>query len=212
LVEPVRVAAAIRPGILGQGRLVLLNGGAASATVVDRRWIQLADPSLPESHQPYYEENGALRKNGPELERLMTAVERFGRQSLIETIDRQRDEGQSLVGIAIILGTLAHPDRVDNARMRGYALEQRLFRRVIESASAERNVPSFIFCGRDLLEYVSRAGHEERSAQLGLPAPPGPPVLPVISRIAGLRRASFCEVEAALAAWFVLTDSREIMG
>jgi hypothetical protein len=196
LVEQVRVAAAITLGIVGEARVLLLKGSAASVTLLDCRSIDLADPALPQSRQPYYDETGALRKNGPELARLISSVEGFGHQSVTDVIDRYRADGHSLQGLAIIVRTLAHPHHFDNDRMRGHALEQQLFRRVIETASAHRLVPSFIFRAHDLFEFAARARYEERFQV----------------RWGELPDASTCDLSAAAAAWLVLSDSREVLG
>ena len=78
----------------GWASTVLVTGSAASIQVIDSRRIELSDPAIPESRQPYHAGFGTARASGAELSRLVSAVERFGRESVTGTIDR-REHGRS---------------------------------------------------------------------------------------------------------------------
>jgi hypothetical protein len=193
LAERVRVAAGFEViSALGGAEVVLLKGSAAAPQVVDSRWVELSDPAVPESRQPYHDETGALRKDGPELTRLIASVEQFGRRAVIEVINRWEREGCRLDSVAIVVGTLVDPDTFDNERMRSHALEQRLLRRISEDAGAQQLLPCVVFHASHssfLRERVDRRAYLEcvPSPVFGRLCPNG--------------------MSAALAAWLVLADS-----
>src|SRR5262245_36029621 len=66
----------------GWAATVLLIGSRASPRLADSRRIDLSDPAIPESRQPYHEGFGTARGHGGELTRLVSSVRRFGRRSV----------------------------------------------------------------------------------------------------------------------------------
>lgn len=70
----------------GWASAVLLIGAATAPRVVDSRRVDLSDPGIPESGQPYHAGFGTARDTGPELSRLIATVKRFGRQSVNDAI------------------------------------------------------------------------------------------------------------------------------
>ena len=121
----------------GWASAVLLSGSAASPRVVDSRRIDLSDPTVPESRQPYHEGFGTARGRGPQLSRLIASVTRFGRRSVTELIRHYQHTGYRLQGTGIVVGSLIDPETVGSDHIRIHALEGQLFRG--QSASAETN-------------------------------------------------------------------------
>ena len=129
---------------------MLLIGSATASRVVDSRIIELSDPALPESRQPYHASFGTARARGPALSRLIAAVQRFGRKSVSGVIRglpgddippgrRRRDRGQ-----------LVDPATIANDHIRIHALEGQLFRRVVEEAVTRARLRCSIWRDRDL--------------------------------------------------------------
>ncbi len=195
MLEEIRCVAAFRDSLLGYAEVVLLEGSAADARVVDSRRIVLSDPALPQSRQPYHDEAGALRADGPELSRLIESIEQFGRRSVIDVIDSYERAGYRLDTVAILVGTLGDPDTFPNDRMRAHVLEERLFRRVIEGASAQRLVPSCIVYPGHFPFLAHRVRDRGASDDL-------------LRRICGRLHAD--STAPALAAWLVLADLRSV--
>src|SRR5438874_7040052 len=108
---------------------VLLTGSADAPEVVDCRRIELSDPDVPESRQPYHDGFGTARAEGRELTRLVTSVERFGRKSVTGLI-RGYTDGHRLRGVGVVVGSLIDPEKLGNSHVRIHALEGQLFRRV----------------------------------------------------------------------------------
>jgi len=147
----------------GWASVVVVKGSAASIQVIDSRRIDLSDPAVPDSRQPYHAGFGTARAGGPQLSRLVASVERFGRASVTDTIDRYHRAGHQLRGIGIVVGSMTDPDTIGNAHIRIHALEGRLFRCVVEDAAVHRQLPYSIWREKDLYEAAAGALHQQES-------------------------------------------------
>jgi len=178
----------------GWASAVLLTGSSASVRVVDSRRVELSDPAIPESVQPYHA-GFATARSGPGLSRLVASVERFGRQSVIGVIREYQTGGHRLLGAGVVVGSLIDPAKIANEHIRIHALEGRLFRSVVKDAVTRSKMPCSIWRGRDL--YASAAGILNRpEAELRA-------LVAALGRaVAGSWRAE--HKAAALAAWLVL--------
>ncbi len=134
----------------GWASAVLLLGPRLSPRVADSRRIDLSDPAIPESRQPYHAGFGTARRSGPELSRLLTSVGRFGRQSVTALMQHYQAAGYQLAGAGLVVGSVIDPDRIANEHIRIHALEGRLFRGVVADAVARSGLPCWIWRERDL--------------------------------------------------------------
>jgi len=184
----------------GWASTVLVTGSAASIQVIDSRRIELSDPAIPESRQPYHAGFGTARASGAELSRLIAAVERFGRESVTGTIDRYRRDGHQLRGLGIVVGSTVDPDTIGNAHIRIHALEGRLFRQIVETAAAERQVRCWIWREKELYAIAAGSLHRQESNLRKVLTACG-------DSSAGSWRAE--HKAAALAAWLVLAGVAE---
>jgi hypothetical protein len=133
----------------------VLVAGPASPRVLDSRRIELADPSIPESSQPYHDGFGTARRQGPDLSRLLTSVEQFGRKSVGELIGQYRDAGHHLHGAGLVVGSLIDPAQIANEHIRIHALEGRLFRGIVHDAATRRKLECATWRERDLYAAAS---------------------------------------------------------
>ncbi len=147
----------------GWASAVLLVGPATAPRVVDSRRIDLSDPAIPESRQPYHAGFGTARDTGPELSRMVAAVKRFGRQSVTDVIRHYQTAGASLKGAGVVVGSLIDPAHIGNDHIRIHALEGQLFRRVVEEAATRSGLSCSIWRDRDL--HAEVAGHLKLSEQ-----------------------------------------------
>ena len=178
----------------GWASAVLLIGSAASPCVVDSRRVDLSDPAIPESKQPYHAGFGTARDSGPELSRLIAAVKRFGRRSVTDVI-RHYQVGHSLRGAGIVVGSLIEPERIANDHIRIHAFEGQLFRGVVHDAAARSRLSCAIWRDRDLHGLAANI-LKQRDQSLR-------DTLTALGReVAGPWRAE--QKAAALAAWLVL--------
>jgi hypothetical protein len=179
----------------GWASAVLLAGSAASPGVLDSRRLDLSDPKVPESRQPYHAGAGTARGSGRELSALIASVERFGRQSVTSLIRRYQAQGHRLLGAGVVVGSLADPERLANAHIRIHALEGRLFRGVVQSAMARTALPCSIWRERDLFTVAAATLKQPETELRG--------ALVALGRgVGGSWRAE--HKAAALAAWLVL--------
>ncbi len=175
---------------------VLVEGPARSPRVVDRRAIELSDPSVPTSRQPYHAVMGARPTAAARLERrLRGLVERVTRQSLAGLLKECRRDGRAVRAVALVVGSVIDPATIGNEHIRAHALEGQLFRRALERAARAARLPCTTLVERTLYETAAArlrrpAGALKRSmTELG-------------AAVAGPWRAD--EKAAALAAWLAL--------
>lgn len=174
---------------------MLVSGSSAPPQIIDSRTIDLSDPVVPESRQPYHDGFGTARRRGPELSRLIASMKRFGRRSMTDLIQHHEKSGYRLRGVGIVVGSLINPDEIGNEHIRIHALEGRLFRSVVEDAAARSDLSRVIWRDRDL--YPVGAAMLNRS-EAGLRA--------LLATLGKTRPRPWRAEQktAALAAWLVL--------
>jgi hypothetical protein len=142
----------------GWATVILLGGPPGAPKVIDRRTVQLADPGIPESAQPYHAGLELPMDQGPkEVARLVKVVERYARRSVAEVIDSYRNDGHRLVGAGIVVGSEVDPATIKNDHIRAHAEEGRLFRVVIEEAVKECGLPASVTADKQVLAKASKA-------------------------------------------------------
>jgi hypothetical protein len=141
----------------GWAAAVLLADVSPSPRVIDSCRIELSDPDIPESRQPYHASFGTARDTGPELSRLLESVQAFGLQSVGELMGRYKADGHNLAGVGIVAGSLVDPDTIANAHIRIHALEGKLFREVVQQAASRHELPCSIWRERDLYDAAAKA-------------------------------------------------------
>src|SRR5437660_11342005 len=119
----------------GWATAILLVGPAREPRVADRRVIELSDPAVPSSRQPYHAMMGATPAQGAKLERrLGSVVARITRRSVRPLLREYRTTGYAVRRAALVVGSDIDPARIANDHIRAHALEGRLFRTVLEQA------------------------------------------------------------------------------
>jgi hypothetical protein len=183
---------------------VVLGGSSDAPEVALSRRIELSDPDDPEARQPYHDGFGTARRRGPELTRLITAVKRFGARSVAELLHEAATQGEPLVGVGIVVGSLIDPQKIANDHIRIHAEEGRLFRGIVEEAAARKTLPHQVWRDRDLLDVAAGAlDVPEDTIRRRLAALGKTKVVP------GPWRAE--QKSAALAAWLTLTGATAAM-
>jgi hypothetical protein len=183
----------------GWAMAVLLSGTSSSPTVIDRRRVELADPSVPESTQPFH---AGLDLPKPEaaktIGRLVKCVERFSTRQLAKLIKDYRAAGNRIVGGGITGGSTIDPQTIKNDHIRAHAEEGRLFRRVIQDGMKVAGLKVSVTAERDLFsKAVETLGISEGNVKTELTA--------MGKSIEGSWRSE--EKAAALAAWMALVKN-----
>jgi hypothetical protein len=116
----------------GWATAVLVAG--SSPQVLDRRAIELSDPAVPESRQPYHAGMGKHEIDETKINQRREVVVHAANQSITELLADYRKAGHRVTAVALVVGSEADPGRISNPHIRAHALEGRLFRTVLEDA------------------------------------------------------------------------------
>jgi hypothetical protein len=137
---------------------VALAGPSANPRILFRREVQLCDPKVPESRQPYH---GAIMPFVPatpeRVARGTRAAERVGAVVVRELAEELRAGGFHLTGV--ILVTASNPDisKIGSTHVRAHALEGILFREVLEAGARACRLPARLLLERESLTRASAA-------------------------------------------------------
>src|SRR5881296_4260546 len=182
----------------GWATAVLVVGGkpAAPPQVTDWRVVELSDPAVPSTRQPYHAVMEASPRTGATLARRLTSVvRRAARTSVRRLLKDYRGSGHHPVRAGIVVGSVIDPARIANDHIRAHALEGRLFRTVLERAVRSFRLPCAVIVERGA--YATAADRFKRRENDVKRA-----VTELGRAIAGPWRAD--EKTAALAAWMAL--------
>lgn len=140
----------------GWAALVVVAGPSRSPAVIERRRIELADPTIPGSKQPYHAAEGLDLKEAEELLRRCTDRTRLlARRALRTVIDKMRGTGHEVIGCGILLGSGRRATTLA-ATLASHALihtaEGELFRDVLVHASEHCDLPVTGVRERDLYD------------------------------------------------------------
>ncbi len=141
----------------GWAATVLLLGPVQSPKVLDVRVIELSDPSVPESRQPYHAGFGKLEVDSSVIKRRTRIVQRVTMQSVTSLFKNYQETGYNISGAGLIVGSQIDPTLIKNPHIRAHALEGQLFRTMLEDALRS--------CGLSCLVVVERNGYS-RAAEV----------------------------------------------
>jgi len=147
----------------GRAIAVLLAGSIQSPQVLDRRVIDLCDPAIPETRQPYHARMGALETDEAKVERRRKVVIRAANQSIAELMREYRNAGRRVRAAGLVVGSEIDPTTITNPHVRAHALEGRLFRTVLQDAVRSCRLPCSVVIERDV--YIQAAKVLKRSEQ-----------------------------------------------
>ena len=145
----------------GRAIAVLIAGSVQSPQVLDRRSIDLCDPAIPDSRQPYHARMGRLQTDEAKVERLRKVIHGAAQQSVSELFENYCISGHRIGAVALVIGSDIDPATVSNPHIRAHALEGRLFRTALEEAIRPWDLPCSAIVERHL--YSRAAGVLRRS-------------------------------------------------
>jgi hypothetical protein len=146
----------------GWATAVLVGGAIPAPQVFDRRTIDLCDPAIPESRQPYHAGMGKLETNEAKVATLRNVILQATNGSVRELVGDYRKSGYHLRAVGLVVGSLINPARVTNPHIRAHALEGRLFRTVLEEAMQSQGLSCSVIMERNI--YTRAAEVLQRSA------------------------------------------------
>jgi hypothetical protein len=135
----------------GRAAAVLLVGRRAAPAVRACEEIQLCDPGVPESRQPYHAAFGTLETDTRKIERRVQHVRAAAERSVASLLAAYRAQGLAPRSACLVVGSLVEPSTIANPHIRAHALEGRLFRTVLEEALGAHGITSRMLVERDAL-------------------------------------------------------------
>ena len=140
----------------GWAAAVLVGGSRGAAAVIDCRRVDISDPKIPDSTQPYHAGFSTARDAGDELERLVSSVKSFGRQS-VRALLKDYEQRGVICGAGVVVGSLIDPTTIGNDHIRIHAMEGQLFRTVVIDAAESSGVKCEVVRERDLYALAAKA-------------------------------------------------------
>jgi hypothetical protein len=145
----------------GWAAAVLLTGSSRSPQLCDVRRIDLSDPRLAETRQPYHAAMGRLETDTTKINRRVRLVRTIAQQSIATLLADYRQKNHAIGRAAIVVGSQVDPDSIANDHIRAHAFEGQLFRSVLEEALQANRIRTEILIERDA--YAQGATKLEKS-------------------------------------------------
>ena len=139
----------------GWAAVVLLTGTARSPQLSDTGRIELCDPRLPETRQPYHAAMGELETDSTTLNQRERVVRGISQESLTRLLNCYQQKRFQIKRAALVVGSQTDPDTIGNPHIRAHALEGRLFRSVIEQTLHDHEIRTELLLERDTYASVA---------------------------------------------------------
>ncbi len=140
----------------GWAAAVLIAHSAKAPTVIDSRVIELADPALADSRQPYHAGVGTAQTDPTKVTRLVRGIEGFSRHAIAALVAEYR-ERHHLRRAAVVASSLTDPASIANQHMRAHASEGRLFRTVLVDGLEKCDIRVRVVLEREIYELLGKA-------------------------------------------------------
>jgi hypothetical protein len=149
----------------GYAIAVALRGPVASPRVVARQVVELSDPDLAETRQPYHHGFYTHEVDERQIAKRLKIVERCARRSIAALLKDERLDGVTPRGAGLVVGSVIDPATVGNPHIRAHASEGRLFRSVLESALRAHGIECHVIVEKQLAAKAS-AGLKRGNAEI----------------------------------------------
>jgi hypothetical protein len=133
----------------GWAAVVLLTRPSAALQLSDVSRVELSDPQLPETRQPYHVAIGKLETDLEKLNRREQLVRRITQEFLGNLLVGYRQKGYAISRAGIVVGSQLDPACIANPHIRAHALEGRLFRSVVEETLRDHEICADVLLERD---------------------------------------------------------------
>ena len=146
----------------GWAAVVLLTDTARSPQLSDLSRIELCDPRLPETRQPYHAAMGKLETDPTRLNQRERVVRSISQQSLTKLLKGYQQKGFRIRCAALVVGSQIDPSNIANPHIRAHALEGRLFRSAVAETLQHHEIRTEVLLERDA--YLSAAARLKQSS------------------------------------------------
>ena len=182
----------------GYAVAIALRGPASAPALVARRIVELCDPAVAQTRQPYHAALHAPEQDPQALGRRLAIVKRCADQSIAALLNADLFAGAECGAAALVVGSVIDPATVANPHIRAHASEGALFRDVLRDALRGRGLRCDVFTEKQLAA-SARAGLQRGESVIAR-------VVAQFGKAAGAPwRAE--EKAASTAAWMMLSAS-----
>lgn len=147
----------------GWAAFVLLTDTARSPQLSGIGRIELCDPRLPETRQPYHAAMGKLETDSTKLSHRERAVRSSAQQSLTKLLKDFWTKGFRIDCAALVVGSQIDPADIANPHIRAHAFEGRLFRTAVEQTLRDHKIRTEVLLERNA--YTSVAARSKQSCE-----------------------------------------------
>jgi hypothetical protein len=144
---------------------VALRGPASSPVVIFRHVVELSDPDVADTRQPYHKGFFTHEEDARTIARRVTIVERCAKRSVAALLKDERLVGFKCRGAGLVVGSTIDPARVGNPHIRAHANEGRLFRTVLESALQAHDIACDVIVEKQLAA-TAASGLQRRGSEI----------------------------------------------
>jgi hypothetical protein len=134
---------------------VALAGDCRAPTPLMRRIVELSDPAVAATRQPYHDGFGTAQQDPQELARRIAIVERCAKASIGALVESMRPH--TTAGAALVVGSVIDPATVGNPHIRAHANEGRLFRTVVADALRSHGIACEVIVEKQLASKATAA-------------------------------------------------------
>jgi hypothetical protein len=139
----------------GWAVVVLLTDTAHSPQLSDVSRIELCDPRLPETRQPYHAAMGKLETDSTKVNQHERVVRSVSRQSLTRLLKGYQQKGFRIRHAALVVGSQIDPANIANPHIRAHAFEGRLFRSAVAETLQDHEIHTEVLLERDAYPSVA---------------------------------------------------------
>jgi len=150
----------------GHAIAVILQGSVESPLPVARQVVELCDPAVAETRQPYHSGLGQAEADPKTIARRVKIIERAASASVsglaaklgVDRLEQGRTGSSRRVECraALVTGSVIDPESVGNPHIRAHAYEGRLFRTVLEQALVAHGIRASVIVEKQLAEMARR--------------------------------------------------------
>jgi hypothetical protein len=117
--------------------------------VCDNHVVDLSDPRLPETRQPYHAALGKLETDAKNIKRRTDTVQGVTNQSITKLLADYRRKGYAITRASVVVGSQLDPATIANPHIRAHALEGQFFRSTLEKALNGHGIRTAVLLERD---------------------------------------------------------------
>jgi hypothetical protein len=136
----------------GYAIAVALRGPASAPGVVARRVVELSDPAIGETRQPYHDGFYKQKDDGRETARLLKIVRRCAKRSVDALLKDACFARLRCRRAGLVVGSVIDPKQVGNLHIRAHASEGQLFRTVLLDALRPHGISCDVIVEKTLAE------------------------------------------------------------